>query len=68
MSNSQSYSLDPELGYLPTIPLPFYVWQRLWWQKVRCFCGETFISRNNGLLPEEYERHYALTHITEWPK
>lgn len=58
-----SYSLDPKLGYMPAVPLPFYVWEFWKWQKVRCHCGATFISRNLGTMPPEYERHYVLTHV-----
>ncbi len=61
----RSYTLDKVLGYVPAIPLPFYCWQFWKWQKVRCECGKTFISRDLGLMPREYETHYALNHIAE---
>ncbi len=59
------YTRDPELGLVPAVPLPFYVWQRWRWQKVKCACGKTFISRDRGLLPREYEIHYVLAHMGE---
>ena len=59
----QGYRLDAELGYIPDIPLPYYCWQFWKWQKVQCVCGKTFISRDLGSTPREYEAHYALEHI-----
>jgi len=56
-------SFDPDLGYVPAIPLPFYCWQFWKWQKVRCQCGAEFVSRSLGLKVPEYETHYALNHI-----
>ena len=58
-----TYDLDPVLGYMPSVPLPFYCWQIFWWQKVRCYCGKEFISRDLGMMPPEYRNHYVLTHI-----
>lgn len=58
-----TYERDPDLGLIPSVPCPFYVWQRLWWQKVRCECGAEFISRDLGLMPPEYRNHYVLSHI-----
>jgi hypothetical protein len=61
---TNSFDRDHELGLIPSVPLPFYVWTRLWWQKVRCGeCGKEFISRDLGLMPPEYRNHYALNHI-----
>jgi hypothetical protein len=60
-----TFRLDPMLGYVPAVPLPFYSWQFWKWQKVRCQCGATFVSRDLGLMPPEYETHYVLTHIKE---
>ncbi|HXI85303.1 MAG TPA: hypothetical protein VNL17_14575 [Verrucomicrobiae bacterium] len=54
---------DPLLGYMPDIPCPWYCWTFWKWQKVRCACGKTFISRDLGLMPPEYETHYVLNHI-----
>ncbi len=60
----RSYSIDSVTGgWVPAIPLPFYCWQIWKWQKVRCTCGKTFISRSLGLMPPEYETHYALNHV-----
>jgi hypothetical protein len=50
------------LGYMPCAPCPFYVWELWKWQKVRCDCGKTFVSRDLGLMPREYEAHWMLTH------
>ena len=59
-----SYTRDPLLGPMPSVPCPWYVWTRWKWQKVRCLkCGATFISRDLSLMPIEYESHYALNHI-----
>lgn len=55
--------LDPQLGWVPDVPLPFYVWDRWLWQKVRCHCGAEFVTRDKSLVPADYERHYVLTHI-----
>lgn len=61
--NEATYVRDLFMGLIPAIPLPFYNWQRWKWQKVTCICGKTFISKDLGLKPKEYEQHYALTHI-----
>jgi hypothetical protein len=60
---SNTMQQDSSLGWVPSIPCPFYVWQFWKWQKVRCQCGRTFVSRNLGLMPPEYERHFAINHI-----
>jgi hypothetical protein len=61
-----SSQYDPRLGcYMPAIPLPFYRWQFWKFQSVECCCGQRFISRDLGLMPPEYEAHYALTHMKE---
>lgn len=59
----KAFTRDSELGLVPSVPCPYYCWQFWKWQKVRCECGATFISRNLGLMPPEYEAHYALNHI-----
>ena len=53
------------LGWIPLPPCPFYVWQFWKWQKVRCQCGATFISRNLGEMPPEYELHWMLEHSSQ---
>ena len=60
-----SYTYDPQLGYIPSVPLPWYCWQFWKWQKVRCQCGATFISSDLGMMPLEYKRHWVLTHMAE---
>ncbi len=50
-------------GYVPAVPCPFYVWQRWLWQKVRCHCGQEFVTRDMSLVPREYKTHYVLNHI-----
>jgi hypothetical protein len=59
----QTAQYDPQLGYMPAVPLPFYCWQFWKWQKVRCHCGKEFVTRDKSLCPIEYERHYVLTHV-----
>lgn len=53
------YQFDPELGYMPAIPEPF--WEKRWyWLRYRpkcCECGASFKTRS------EYTLHYALQHI-----
>lgn len=53
---------DAALGWMPVAPLPWYCWQFWKWQKVRCECGKTFVSRSLGLMPPEYEAHYMVNH------
>lgn len=52
-------SLDPELGYVPSIPLPFYGRKKWWqvWVHYSCHCGAGFGSE------QDYRAHYALNHI-----
>lgn len=64
---TELFTRDRDLGYVPAIPCPFYVWQFWKWQKVRCFCGKEFVSRDLGLMPPDYETHYSLNHIKEQP-
>jgi len=53
---------DPKLGWIPSAPCPFYVWQFWRWQKVRCTCGKEFVTRELGLVPSEYKSHYLKEH------
>jgi len=59
MKIGQSYTYDPVLGYVPSIPLPFFGTTKWWkfWIHYVCQCGQGF-SRQ-----KDYEIHYALTHI-----
>ena len=62
---SRNLTYDKILGYVPSVSLPFYHWKIWKWQKVSCFCGISFISRDSGLVPQEYANHYVLTHIKD---
>jgi hypothetical protein len=53
--------LDPQLGYVPLIPEPFWI-RSGWWilkPKMQCQCCAIFRSRT------EYETHFALNHIQD---
>lgn len=54
------YYYDDELGYMPSIPLPFYGRMKWWHFHVRFVCGD---CRKGFWSENEYENHYALTHI-----
>jgi hypothetical protein len=58
-----AYELDAELGYIPSVPLPYFEWQFWKWQSVRCGCGKKFITKDLKLVPFEYKKHYILNHI-----
>ena len=55
--------LDPQLGWVPAIPLPFYYrgWRTLWRWRPQCVECEQMPIFNNVA---EWETHYVLTHIT----
>jgi hypothetical protein len=57
---SETLKLDPQLGWMPAIPLPYYYrgWRTFW--MVRPMCWECQIIFKNELI---YEGHYALNHI-----
>jgi hypothetical protein len=64
MTGTASFDLKhPELGYTLSIPCPYFCWQFWKWQKVRCQCGKEFVSRDLGLVPPEYEKHYKESHF-----
>lgn len=69
-----NYTLDPQLGWVPAIPEPF--WYRTWrtWFQDRPACYRTACCRTtwlDGVVPmlfktkKEYETHYVLTHLEE---
>lgn len=63
-AKAQGLALDPILKtWIASIPCPYYCWQFWKWQKVQCQCGQTFISRDLGLIPRDYETHFALNHV-----
>lgn len=52
------YQFDPQLGYMPAIPLPYYLNENDDDdESCRCDCGSEFKTQ------AEYRTHYALTHI-----
>jgi hypothetical protein len=53
MNRTATTTFDEQLGWMPAIPLPFY----LAFGRCRCKCGKTFWGES------KYERHYALTHV-----
>ncbi len=61
---NESYELDPILGYIPSVPLPFYGRSKWWriWEHFGCHCGRYFKHE------QEYRNHYALTHIDPAPQ
>jgi hypothetical protein len=62
-----AYTLDPQLGWVPAIPEPF--WYRSWrtWFRDRPACYQCtgkeppLIFKNRA----EWEAHYVLTHLEE---
>lgn len=56
----EMYQYDPELGYVPAIPEPF--WERSWrtWMRWRPYCTECRLLLKNRL---EWDTHYVLNHI-----
>lgn len=67
MNNSSSDRGDG-LGYMPSIPFPYFCWTFWKWQKVRCQCGKAFVSKDLGFTPPEYAVHWVLTHLDEEEK
>jgi hypothetical protein len=61
MSPPQMMRLDPQLGLVPVIPLPYYrcSWRTLWRTKFCCPLCDFRAFRTE----QEYGNHYALTHI-----
>jgi hypothetical protein len=59
-----TFSFDPQLGYLPAIPLPFYGRMKWWHLRTNFVCGE---CRKGFRVESEYQTHYALTHIPALP-
>ena len=63
----KDYTLDPQLGWVPAIPLPFYYkgWRTLFRYRpacYRCTGGEPpLIFKDKS----EWEAHYVLTHLEE---
>ncbi len=56
--NDRCSSYDPQLGYVPAIPEPFWVYKIFRGWRPRChLCKITFKNRC------EWERHYVLNHI-----
>jgi len=60
VNEAHSYSYDPDLGYVPSIPLPFYGRMKWWHFRTHCVCGE---CKAGFRTTSEYALHYALTHI-----
>lgn len=66
-------TLDPELGWVPAIPEPFWYrgWLTLFRERPACYrCQRVFLFNIlNGSQPtvfgtrEEWNRHYVLTHL-----
>ncbi len=56
------YQFDPELGYVPAIPEPF--WERSWrtWFRWKPYCGECRLLLKTRA---EWDTHYVLNHIEE---
>lgn len=58
------YKFDPELGYVPAIPEPFwYSGWRTWFRyRPACYrCGNPLLFANRP----EWETHYALHHLQD---
>lgn len=56
---------DPELGYVPLIPEPFWIrtWRTLFRWRPGCYvCRVTFKDRS------EWERHYVFNHLESGEK
>lgn len=56
------YSLDPQLGYVPAIPEPFWYrgWRTFFRFRPACYaCGGPLLLKDR----REWEAHYALNHI-----
>jgi hypothetical protein len=55
---TQTYKLDPQLGYMPAIPIPFWVRHWLFWSRPSCYpCRIKFRTI------QEYECHYVFNHL-----
>jgi hypothetical protein len=53
------YQYDPQLGYVPAIPEPFWVVRWFRW-KPQCYkCKTVFKNR------EQWNTHYVLNHLNE---
>lgn len=55
---------DPQLGYVPAIPEPFWYssWRTLFRMRPACYqCGNPMVFKTRG----DYEAHYVLNHMTE---
>ena len=56
----QSLRYDPQLGYVPAVPEPYWVRHWLFWSRPSCYaCRIKFRSR------QEWENHYVLRHLQE---
>lgn len=60
--NNSAY--DPQLGYMPAIPLPFYGRMKWWHLRVNFVCGQCHAGFSKE---QQYRTHYALTHIGSQP-
>jgi len=63
---SSSSQFDPQLGYIPLIPEPFWLWRptKYWifnwkWLPYCHRCEITFKTR------QEWDTHYVLKHLQE---
>jgi len=53
-----AYQFDPQLGYVPAIPEPFWVRHWLFWDRPGCYqCRIKFRTR------AEYDTHWLNTHL-----
>lgn len=52
---------DPELGYVPLIPEPFWE-KRHWWSRMRPVCIWCQARLKNR---DEWKSHYVLKHLEE---
>lgn len=71
---STTYALDPELGWVPAIPEPFWYsgWRTLFRFRPSCWrveCLKTgFSGRNVPTIfktRKEWDTHYVLNHLEE---
>jgi len=58
-----SYRLDPDLGYIPDIPVPFWVRHWLFWSRPSCYPCRMKFRRL-----ADYNMHYLNVHLVEGAK
>lgn len=66
-----AYTLDPELGWVPAIPEPFWYrgWRTLFRYRPSCYqCKhDTFFGEQPTIFAtrKEWDTHYVLNHLEE---